>query len=47
MLPLLGPFDRWTRVQLSVVAMAAALWLISSMSRGGTARDSGNIIATS
>lgn len=47
MLPLLGPFDRWSHVQLSVVAMAAALWLIWSMSRGGTARDSGNITATS
>jgi alpha-1,2-mannosyltransferase len=35
MLPLLGPFTRWTHVQLSVVAMAATLYLIWSISRGG------------
>jgi hypothetical protein len=32
MLPLLGPFSRWTHVQLSVIAMAAtlyAVWIIS------------------
>jgi alpha-1,2-mannosyltransferase len=28
MLPLIGPFARWTHVQLSVIAMAAALYLI-------------------
>jgi len=33
MLPLLGFFARWTRVQLSVIAMAAALYLIWSISR--------------
>jgi alpha-1,2-mannosyltransferase len=31
LLPLLGPFARWTRVQLSVVAMAASLYLIWRM----------------
>ncbi len=48
MLPLLGPFARWTHVQLSVVAMAAAVYMIWSISRGisspapaeGTARIS-------
>ena len=33
MLPLLGPFTRWTHVQLSVVAMAATVYLIWSLSR--------------
>jgi alpha-1,2-mannosyltransferase len=31
MLPLLGPFARWTHVQLSVVAMAACLYVIWRM----------------
>ncbi len=35
MLPLLGPFTRWTHVQLSVVAMAATVYLIWSLSRTG------------
>jgi alpha-1,2-mannosyltransferase len=35
MLPLLGYFTLWTRVQLSVIAMAAALYLIWSISREG------------
>ena len=30
MLPLVGPFSRWTHLQLSVVAMAALLYLISA-----------------
>jgi len=34
MLPLLGPFARWTHVQFSVVAMAAAVYMIWSISRG-------------
>jgi hypothetical protein len=33
MLPLLGPFARWTHVQLSVVAMAATVYLIWGLSR--------------
>jgi len=33
MLPLLGPFTRWTHVQLSVVLMAATVYLIWSLSR--------------
>lgn len=33
-LPLLGPFSRWTHVQLSVIAMAAAVWLIWRIGRG-------------
>ena len=33
MLPLLGPFAQWTHVQLSVIAMAATVWLIWSISR--------------
>jgi hypothetical protein len=36
MLPLLGPFARWTHLQLSVLAMAAALYLIWSISRTGS-----------
>ena len=28
MLPLVGPFARWTQVQLAVVAMAAGVWVI-------------------
>jgi len=34
MLPLVGLFTRWTHVQLSVVAMAAAVYLIWTISRG-------------
>ena len=34
MLPLLGPFTRWTHVQSSVVAMAATVFVIWSISRG-------------
>jgi hypothetical protein len=34
MLPLLGPFTRWTHVQFSVVAIAAAVYMIWSISRG-------------
>jgi len=34
MLPLLGPFTRWTHVQFSVVAMAATVYVIWSISRG-------------
>jgi hypothetical protein len=33
-LPLLGPFARWTHVQLSVVAMAATLYVIWQICRG-------------
>jgi hypothetical protein len=29
-LPLLGPYARWTHLQLSVIAMAALLYLISA-----------------
>jgi len=36
MLPLLGPFARWTHVQLSVVAIAAAVYMIWSISRGSS-----------
>jgi alpha-1,2-mannosyltransferase len=36
MLPLLGPFTRWTHVQLSVVAMAAAVVVLWRISRGGS-----------
>ncbi len=35
-LPLLGPFARWTHFQLSVVAMAATVYLIWSISRKST-----------
>lgn len=38
MLPLLGPYTRWTHVQLSVVAMVGTLYLIWSVSRVSTAR---------
>jgi len=37
MLPLLGPFARWTHVQLSVVAMAAAVFLLWRISRDSSA----------
>jgi alpha-1,2-mannosyltransferase len=33
MLPLIGPFARWTHVQLSVIAMVAALYLIWQICR--------------
>jgi len=33
-LPLLGPFARWTHVQLSVIAMSAALYVTWSIARG-------------
>lgn len=33
MLPLLGPFTRYTHVQLSVVAMAAVVWVLRRISR--------------
>ena len=33
MLPLLGPFARWTHVQLSVPAMTAAVFLLWKISR--------------
>lgn len=36
MLPLLGPFARWTHVQLSVIAMAAAVFLLGRISRVGS-----------
>jgi len=36
MLPLLGPFAMWTHVQLSVVAMAAMVYVIWPISRQGT-----------
>src|ERR1035437_5410993 len=36
MLPLLGPFTRWTHVQLAVVAMAITVYLIWSTSRAGS-----------
>jgi len=35
MLPLIGPFARWTHIQLSVIAMAAALYLIWQIDREG------------
>jgi alpha-1,2-mannosyltransferase len=35
MLPLVGPFTRWTHVQLSVIAMAATLYLIWTISFAG------------
>jgi hypothetical protein len=34
MLPLLGPFARWTHLQFSVVAMAATVYLLWRISRG-------------
>ena len=33
MLPLVGPYTRWTHIQFSVVAMAAAVWSIWRISR--------------
>jgi alpha-1,2-mannosyltransferase len=36
MLPLVGPFTRWTHVQLSVIAMSASVWLIWRISRRST-----------
>ncbi|MGA2746931.1 MAG: glycosyltransferase family 87 protein [Candidatus Sulfotelmatobacter sp.] len=43
MLPLLGPFSRWTHIQLSVIAMAATLYLIWNISfaRNSLAADAG------
>ena len=38
-LPLLGPFTRWTHVQLSVVAMAATVFLLWRLSRGGSSSE--------
>jgi hypothetical protein len=38
MLPLLGPFTRWTHVQLSVLAMAVTLYLIWSISNSTQAQ---------
>jgi hypothetical protein len=35
MLPLIGPFARWTHVQLSVIAMAATLYLLRQIGREG------------
>lgn len=47
MLPLLGPFARWTHLQLSVLAMAAALYLIWNISRkGSSAADQASIAET-
>jgi hypothetical protein len=40
LLPLLGPFARWTQVQLSVVAMFAVLYLIWRQSRETSAASS-------
>ena len=37
MLPLIGPFTRWTHVQLSVIAMAAAVYVIWQICRQGSA----------
>lgn len=37
MLPLVGPFAKWTHVQLSVVAMAATVYLIWQVGRTGSA----------
>jgi alpha-1,2-mannosyltransferase len=42
MLPLLGPYTRWTHVQLSVVAMVGTVYLIWSVSRASTARVHAN-----
>jgi hypothetical protein len=36
MLPLVGPFTRWTHVQVSVVAMVAAVYMIWNISRGSS-----------
>jgi alpha-1,2-mannosyltransferase len=36
MLPLIGPFARWTHVQISVIAMAAALYVIGQICREST-----------
>jgi alpha-1,2-mannosyltransferase len=36
MLPLIGPFARWTHVQLSVIAMAATVYLIWRICREGS-----------
>ena len=39
MLPLVGPFTRWTRVQVSVIAMSATVWLIWRISREGSSSE--------
>jgi hypothetical protein len=39
MLLLVGPFTRWTHVQLSVVAMSATVWLIWRISRRSFSSD--------
>lgn len=49
MLPLIGPFARWTHVQLSVIAMAAALYVIwqicrESASSAGAATTKGDTV---
>jgi alpha-1,2-mannosyltransferase len=40
-LPLIGPLARWTHVQLSVIAMTVALYLIAQMSRAEGSEISG------
>jgi hypothetical protein len=35
MLPLVGPFARWTHVQVSVIAMAATVYLIWKIGQAG------------
>lgn len=40
-LPLIGPVARWTHVQFSVIAMAAALYLIAQMNRSAGSEISG------
>jgi hypothetical protein len=37
LLPLVGPFARWTHLQLSVVAMAACVFVIWKTISGGSA----------
>lgn len=46
MLPLVGPFARWTHVQLSVIAMAVTLYLIWRTSRAGSAHTLAAITRT-
>jgi hypothetical protein len=41
MLPLIGPYSRWTHIQFSVVAMMAALWSVWRI-----ARECGSLAAT-
>jgi hypothetical protein len=49
MLPLLGPFTRWTHVQLSVIAMWTTLYMIWKIARRGSLSGDGpaRIAATS